>query len=72
MQCITCKTLVFRYWLVYGCFTRVALGALFDAVLVRLEVVLESFVVFCEVAWREAPWPVNGGILKTGQWEWLS
>ena len=51
---------------------RVALGALFDTVLVRLEVVLESFVVFCEVAWREAPWPVNGGILKTGQWEWLS
>ena len=51
---------------------RVALGALFDAVLVRLEVVLESFVVFCEVAWHAGPWPVNGGILKTGQWEWLS
>ena len=32
--------------LLYGCFTRVALGALFDAVLVRLQVVLESFVVF--------------------------
>ena len=34
---------------------------MFDAVLVRLDVVLESFVVFCEVAWRAAPWPVIGG-----------
>ena len=56
----------------FGCFTRVALGALFDAVLVRLEVVLESFVVFCVVAWRAAPGPVNGGILRTGLWDWLS
>ena len=60
------------FGLVYGCFARVALGALFDAVLVRLEVVLKSFEVFCEVAWCAAPWPVNLGILKTGQWEWLS
>ena len=51
---------------------RVALGALFGEVLVQLMLVLETFVVFCEMAWRAAPWPLETGILKTGQYEWLS